>query len=259
MPFANVQDAKIYYQFAGDAHLPVLLFSNGLGTNLHMWDGQIVDFAKHFRVLRYDTRGHGKSDVTPGPYTVEQLSKDIVALLDSLNLNRIYFCGLSMGGLIGMFLGTNFGNRFCKLALCSTAAKIGTDDTWETRIKTVKSGGMKAIANTVLERWFTPGFRSGHPEEVQRVEAMLHATSPEGYAASCAAVRDSDQRNTIQSIHVPCLMVVGKDDPGTPPSEARRLTKSIAGSQYVALPGSHLCNVESRDDFNQQVIQFLLA
>lgn len=259
MPFANVKDAKLYYEFAGDVHLPVLVFSNGLGTNLHMWDGQLLSFAKHFRVLRCDTRGHGKSDVTSGPYTIEQLSKDIVGLLDSLHLDRVYFCGLSMGGLIGMLLGTNFGNRFHKLVLCSTAAKIGNTESWETRIQTVKSGGMKAIASTVLERWFTSGFRSAHPAEVQRVEAMLRATSPEGYAANCAAVRDSDQRNTVQNIHLPCLMVVGKDDPGTPPSEAQKLTKSIAGSQYAELPGSHLCSIESQDEFNQRVLQFLLA
>jgi 3-oxoadipate enol-lactonase len=259
MPFANVQDAKIYYELAGDAHLPVLVFSNSLGTNLHMWDGQVVSFAKHFRVLRCDTRGHGKSDVTPGPYTIEQLSKDFVGLLDWLHLDRVYFCGLSMGGSLGMFLGANFGNRFEKLVLCSTAAKIGTTETWETRIQTVKSGGMETITNTVLDRWFTEGFRSTHPEEVQRVEAMLHATNPEGYVANCAAVRDSDQRNTVQNIHVPCLIVVGKDDPGTPPSEAQKLTKSMAGSQYAELPGSHLCNIESLDQFNQRVVQFLLA
>lgn len=259
MPFANVRDAKIHYEFAGDAHLPVVVFSNGLGTNLHMWDGQVISFARHFRVLRCDTRGHGKSDVTPGPYTIEQLSQDIVGLLDCLRLDRVFFCGISMGGLIGMLLGTNFANRFKKLVLCSTAAKIGTTAMWEARIQTARTGGMKAIANTVLERWFTEGFRSTHPAEVQRVEAMLQATSSEGYAANCAAVRDSDQRSTVGNIHLPCLMVVGKDDPGTPPSEAQKLTKSIAGSQYAELPGSHLCNIESRDQFNERVVKFLLA
>jgi 3-oxoadipate enol-lactonase len=259
MSFANLQDAKIYYEFSGDAHLPVLVFSNGLGTNLHMWDSQIDDLSKHFRVLRCDTRGHGKSDVTPGPYSIEQLSRDVVGLLDSLQLDRVYFCGISMGGLIGMFLGTNFEKRFHGLVLCSTAAKIGTTDTWTTRIQTVKTGGMKAIANAVLDRWFTPGFRSKHPAEAQRVEDMLVATNPEGYAASCAAVRDSDQRSTVQNIHVPCLVVVGKNDPGTPPSEAQKLAKLIAGSQYTELLGSHLCNIESRDEFNQGALQFLLA
>jgi 3-oxoadipate enol-lactonase len=259
MPFANVQNTKIFYKFDGDARLPVLIFSNGLGTNLHMWDGQVGDFVKHFRVLRCDTRGHGKSGVTPGPYTIEQLSEDIIGLLDSLQLDRVYFCGLSMGGLIGMFLGTHFAKRFHKLALCSTAAKIATNDTWETRIQTVNTGGMKAIANTVLGRWFTEGFLLTHPAEVQRIAAMLHATSPEGYAANCAAVRDSDQRDSVKHIHLPCLMVVGKDDFGTPPSEAQKLTKLIAGSQYAEVPGSHLCNIESRQEFNQCLLQFLLA
>jgi len=259
MPFATLRDAKVYYELIGEAHLPVLMFSNGLGTNLHMWDSQIDAFSKHFRVLRCDTRGHGKSDVTPGPYSIEQLSCDVVDLLDSLRLDRVYFCGISMGGLIGMSLGTNFETRFHRLVLCSTAAKIGTTDIWTTRIQTAKSGGMKAIANTVLDRWFTPGFRSKHPAEIQRVEAMLLATNPEGYSANCAAVRDSDQRDTVQNIHVPCLVVVGKDDPGTPPSEAQNLNKLIAGSQYTELSGSHLCNIESRDEFNQRVLQFILA
>jgi 3-oxoadipate enol-lactonase len=259
MPFANLPDAKIYYEWAGAEHLPVLVFSNGLGTNLQMWNPQMVEFSKHFRVLRCDTRGHGQSGITPGPYTIERLSWDIVHLLDLLQLDRVCFCGLSMGGLIGMFLGTHIASRFHKLVLSSTAAKIGTADTWRTRIQAVQSGGMKSVGTLVLERWFTPTFRSSHAADVQSVLAMLEATNPEGYAASCAAVRDSDQRDTVKNIQLPCLIVVGSDDPGTPPAEARFLTKSIAGAQYAELPGSHLCNIESRDEFNWRVLDFLVS
>jgi 3-oxoadipate enol-lactonase len=179
--------------------------------------------------------------------------------LDALQIDRAYFCGLSMGGLIGMFLGTNAAKRFHKLVLCSTAAKIGTTETWTTRIQTVQKGGMNAVADAVIERWFTAGFRAQYPAEVQRVRAMLESTSAEGYIASCAAVRDSDQRETVGNIQLPCLIVVGSEDPGTPPAEAGFLKKTITGAQLVELPGSHLCNIENRDEFNRHVLQFLLA
>jgi 3-oxoadipate enol-lactonase len=259
MPIASLPDVRIYYEWSGAEHLPVLMFCNGLGTNMHMWDAQLAALSEKFRVLRYDTRGHGQSEVTPGPYTIEQLSWDAVRLLDALQLDRVNFCGLSMGGLTGMFLGANASKRFHKLVLCSTAAKIGTDDTWNKRIETVERGGMKAVADTVLDRWFTSGFRSTHPNEVPTVRAMLESTDPRGYAANCAAVRDSDQRNTIGSIRIPCLVVVGKDDPGTPPRESQFLAKTIPGAACVELPGSHLCNIEARNEFNKNVLRFLLA
>lgn len=259
MPFANLSDVKLYYDWRGAEHLPVLVFSNGLGTNLHMWDSQVESFSQHFRLLRFDARGHGQSSVPPGPYTIAQLSGDIVQLLDALQIERAYFCGVSMGGLIGMFLGTNVANRFHKIVLCSTAAKIGTTDTWTTRIQTVQRGGMKAVADTVVERWFTASFRAKSSAELQRVRTMLESTSPDGYMASCAAVRDCDQRDTIGNIRLPCLVVVGSEDPGTPPMEAHFLQKTISGAQVVELPGSHICNIENKGEFNQHVLKFLLA
>jgi 3-oxoadipate enol-lactonase len=259
MPFANLFDVKLYYEWSGAEHLPVLVFSNGLGTNLHMWDSQVGPFSQHFRLLRFDARGHGQSSVPPGPYTIAQLSGDIVHLLDALQIERAYFCGVSMGGLIGMFLGTNAANRFPKIVLCSTAAKIGTTDTWTKRIQTVQKGGMKAVADTVVERWFTMDFHAKSSAELQRVRAMLESTSPDGYMASCAAVRDSDQRDTVGNIRLPCLVVVGSEDPGTPPLEAHFLQKTIPGAQLVELPGSHLCNIENKAEFNQHALKFLLA
>lgn len=259
MPVANLSDVKLYYEWSGAEHLPFLVLSNGLGTNLHMWDSQVESFSQHFRVLRFDARGHGQSSVPPGPYTIEQLSADTVQLLDALQIERAYFCGVSMGGLIGMFLGTNHAKRFCKITLCSTAAKIGTTDTWTTRIQTVQKGGMKAVADAVLDRWFTVGFRTGNSAEVQRVQAMLESTSPDGYIASCAAVRDSDQRDSVGSIRRPCLIVVGCEDPGTPPTAAHFLQRTIPGAQLVELPGSHLCNIENTGEFNRHVLKFLLA
>jgi 3-oxoadipate enol-lactonase len=259
MPVANLSDVKLYYEWSGAEHLPVLLLSNSLGTNLHMWDSQIEPFVQHFRILRFDTRGHGQSSVTPGPYTIEQLSWDVVHLLDELQIGRAYFCGLSMGGMIGMFLGINTAGRFHKIVVSSTAAKIGTTDSWATRIQAVQKGGMKGVVDTVLGRWFTEGFRTAHPAEIQSVRVMLESTSPDGYIANCAAVRDSDQRDTVAKIHIPCLIVVGSQDPGTPPTEAHFLQKTIPGAQLVELQGSHLCNIESKNQFNQHVLQFLLA
>jgi 3-oxoadipate enol-lactonase len=259
MPVANLPDVKLYYEWSGAEHLPVLVFSNGLGTNLRMWDSQVAPFSEHFRVLRFDARGHGQSSVPPGPYTIAQLGSDVVHLLDTLHVDRAYFCGVSMGGLIGMFLGTNVANRFNKIVLCSTAAKIGTTDTWTTRIQTVREGGMKAVADAVLGRWFTADFRAKRYAELETVRAMLESTSPDGYIASCAAVRDSDQRDTVGNIRLPCLVVVGSQDPGTPPMEAHFLQKTIPRAQLIELPGSHLCNIENSGEFNERVLQFLLA
>jgi 3-oxoadipate enol-lactonase len=259
MPFAKSSDVDLYYEWSGAENLPVMVLSNGLGTNLYMWDSQVDAFSQHFRLLRFDARGHGQSGLTPGPYTIEQLSWDLVHLLDALKVERAYFCGVSMGGLIGMFLGTNGAKRFQKLVLSSTAAKIGTAETWTTRIQTVEKDGMKAVADAVLGRWFTADFRAKSSAEVQRVRSMLEGTSPDGYIASCAAVRDSDQRDSVSNIGLPSLIIVGAEDPGTPPMEARFLQKTIPGAQLVELAGSHLCNIESYREFNQHVLKFLLA
>jgi 3-oxoadipate enol-lactonase len=259
MPLAKLPDAQMNYEWSGAEQLPVLVFSNSLGTNLHMWDAQVAEFTKHFRLLRYDTRGHGKSEVTRGPYSIEQLSWDVVGLLDALKLDRVYFCGLSMGGMTGIFLGANAPDRLHKLVLCNTAAKIGTAESWNARIHAVERGGMRAVAGAVIERWFTPGFRSSHAAEAQAVLAMLEAVNPQGYIANCAAVRDMDQRQALGNIRVPCLALTGTHDPATTPAEVRFLAESIPGASYAEFSAAHLSNIEARDDFNRRVLQFLLA
>jgi len=259
MPFAKLPEAQIHYEWTGAEHLPVVVFSNSLGTDLRMWNYQVEEFTRHFRVLRYDTRGHGRSDVTPGPYTIEQLSWDVIHLLDFLHLERVHFCSLSMGGMIGMFLGASAAERFHKLVLCNTAAKIGTAETWNARIQAVENGGMKAVASAVIERWLTPGFRASHAAETQTVLAMLEAANPQGYIASCAAVRDMDLRQSLGNIRVPCLALTGTHDPVTPPSDARFLTESIPGARHAEVSAAHLSNIEARDDFNRHVLQFLLG
>ena len=196
MAFVQLADGELHYQLQGPqldgpVDAPVLVLSNSLGTDLHMWDAQIPAFTEHFRVLRFDTRGHGKSLVTPGPYSIEQLGRDVLALLDALHIERAHFCGLSMGGLIGQWLGINAGERLNKLVVCNTAAKIGDPSVWNPRIETVLRDGqaaMVALRDASIARWFTPDFSAANPAAAKQITDMLAATSPEGYAANCAAV-----------------------------------------------------------------------
>jgi 3-oxoadipate enol-lactonase len=257
MPFATLPDAQIFYEWSGPEHAPVLVLSNSLGTTHRMWDPQVAAFTGTFRLLRYDTRGHGQSSVTPGPYTIEKLSWDVVRLLDLLHLDRVHFCGLSMGGMIGMFLGANAGNRLHRIVLCSTAAKIGTPESWNARIAAVQKGGMHAVAAGVVDRWLTPAYRASHPVESAAVTRMLEEANPEGYAANCAAVRDVDLRPTLQNVKVPALVLSGTHDPATPPADGQFLAKQIPGASYVEVNAAHLSNIEAQDDFNTRVVTFL--
>jgi 3-oxoadipate enol-lactonase len=256
MPFAQLTDARLRYELNGPEDAPVVVFSNSLGTNHRMWDPQIDAFAEHFRVVRYDTRGHGESSVTPGPYSNEQLSKDVIGLLAALQLDRVYFCGLSMGGMTGMFLGAHSSERLHKIVLSNTAAKIGTRDTWNARIATVENSGMKAVAAAVLERWLTPGYRVTHPAESNTVLEMLEHADPEGYAACCASVRDTDERESLGKVKVPTLIVAGKHDPAIPLADAKYLAEHIPRAEYVELNAAHLSNLEAKEEFNQVVLRF---
>jgi len=257
MPFAKLPDAQLYYEWSGPEHAPVLILSNSLGTTHRMWDPQVAAFTRHFRLLRYDTRGHGQSSATPGPYTIEKLGWDVVHLLDYLQLERVHFCGLSMGGMIGMFLGANAAHRFHKIVLCNTAAKIGTLGTWNARIDAVQKGGMQAVAAGIVERWLTPAYRASHVAETAAVLRMLEQANPDGYVSCCAAVRDMDQRETLHNVHVPALVLAGTQDPATLPADGQFLAKHIPGAGYVEVNAAHLSNIEAQDEFNTHVVSFL--
>jgi 3-oxoadipate enol-lactonase len=259
MPFAQLEDARIHYDVAGPLGAPALVFSNSLGATLSMWDPQMPAFEKQFRVLRYDTRGHGQSSVTPGPYTIERLGHDVLALLDTLKLDRVFFCGLSMGGQTGMWLALNAADRFHKLVLCNTAAKIGTPDVWNTRIEGVRKGGMKSISSAVMERWFSADYRTKSPDVVASTKLMLEGTNPDGYIANCAAIRDFDAREAVAAINVPTLVIAGTHDAATTPADGRYLAGHIAGARYVELNAAHLSNIETSDRFNTELSAFLLS
>ena len=262
MPTVRLADGDLYYSLEGPAGAPVLLLSNSLGTDLGMWDTQIPALTAHFRVLRYDTRGHGASLVTPGPYAIGQLGADVLALLDALDLPRVHFCGLSMGGLIGQWLGIHAGERIGRLVLCNTAAKIASDEVWNTRIDTVLKGGeqaMRDLRDASVARWFTAGFAEREPAQVEHIVAMLAATSPQGYAANCAAVRDADFREQLGLVQAPTLIVAGSHDAVTTPDNARFMQARIADAQLVEFAAAHLSNVEAGDAFSLRLVDFLLS
>jgi 3-oxoadipate enol-lactonase len=257
MPIVKSGEARIHYALEGQGGTPVLVFSNSLGTNYSMWDPQVPEIRKKLRVLRYDTRGHGQSSATPGPYSIEQLAKDVIALLDALDLDRVHLCGLSMGGMIGMWLGVNAPERLSKLVLCNTAAKIGTSEFWNARIDAIQKNGMKSVASAVVERWFSPAFRQKSPPTISSTLKMLEETNPDGYVACCAAVRDFNFREQLRKIHIPALVIAGAHDPATPPADGRFLAQQISGARYVELNAAHLSNIEDQDRFNNELAAFL--
>lgn len=256
MPFVDIGELRTHYALTGDK-IPGLVLANSLGTDFSMWDPQMAELQRHFRILRYDTRGHGQSSVTPGDYTIEQLGRDVLALLDSLGLDRVHFCGLSMGGMIGMWLAMHAPNRLDHLVLCNTAPRIGTKEIWNARIATVRKDGMKPVAAAVMERWFTPEFRASSPDKVAGTRRMLEKSPPEGYAASCAAVRDMDEREGIAQIRTPTLVIYGGNDPVIPVSEVQLLVARIPGAAKVELAAAHLSNVEQAGAFTSAVSSFL--
>lgn len=257
MPFAESNGARLHYQFDGPAGARVLVLSNSLGTNFSMWDPQMAVLAQRFRVLRYDTRGHGQSAITPGPYSITQLGRDVVGLLDATGIERAHFCGLSMGGVTGMWLGVYAPERLERLVLCNTAAKIGSTEMWNARIETVRTTGMPAVAETQAQRWFTLGFITKRPDVIASMKQMIASTPPEGYVANCGALRDMDLRETISRIRARTLLIAGRHDPVIPAADIRYLSDTIPGAKLVELEASHLSNVEASAEFTKALMEFL--
>ncbi|SQF98855.1 3-oxoadipate enol-lactonase [Paucimonas lemoignei] len=262
MPTLALPDGDLYYQLDGQPDAPVLLLSNSLGTDLGMWDGQIPELTQHFRVLRYDTRGHGRSVVSAGPYSIEQNGRDVLALLDALDVQRASFCGLSMGGLIGQWLLLNAPQRLDKVVLCNTAMKIASPEVWNPRIEMVLrdgEAGMRSLREATITRWFSTEFTASQPGQVERLLESLVSTSPQGYAANCAAVRDADFTHKFAAVQLPVLVVCGYRDPVTTVADGELLKQAIAGAQLVTLCAAHLSNVEAGQSFSSAVLAFLMS
>ncbi len=257
MPFADLSDVRIHYSLTGPDSAPVLVFSNSLGSNFSMWEPQVAALATKFRILRYDTRGHGQSSVTPGPYTIELLANDVLRLLDALRLDRVHFCGLSMGGQTGMWLGIHAAKRLHKLVLCNTGATIGTADSWKSRIDAVLARGTKDVSAAILSRWFTAPFAAQRPDVIAKAKGMIESTDALGYTANCAAVRDYDSRAELSSISVPTLVISGTHDLATPAADGRFLANRIPGARFLELPAAHLSNIECVEQFNSAILEFL--
>lgn len=257
MPYAPIDGGQLHYAIAGYASKPMLILSNSLGTSFEMWAPQMAPFLEAFQVLRYDTRGHGQSSVTPGPYSIALLAGDVIDLMDHLGVGKAHFCGLSMGGITGMYLAIHHPERLHRLILANTAAYIGPPDNWTSRIAAVEANGIAPLAQAVVSRWLTSRYAAQHPSTVTALEDMLRATPAAGYAAACAAVRDSDLREQVHQITLPTLVIAGTDDLPTPPADGKFLQREIAGARYVELSAAHLSNQEQDGAFAAAVTDFL--
>jgi 3-oxoadipate enol-lactonase len=248
------------YIVEGPEDAPVLVLSNSLGTSLEMWDDQAPVLGRRFRLLRYDTRGHGRSPAPPGPYAIGDLGGDVVRLLDRLGIERASFCGLSVGGMTGMWLAAEAPERVERLVLLCTSAMLGPKGVWDERIATARGRGMAALVDGVIERWFTPAFRSENPGIVEKMAGTLRETDPEGYAGCCAAIRDMDLRDRLPSIKAPTLVVSGAEDPATPPEHGRLIRDAIPGSRFEVVPdAAHIANVERPEEITQLILNHLEA
>jgi 3-oxoadipate enol-lactonase len=248
---------ELHHLLEGPEDAPVLVLSNSLGTTLAMWDEQAPALSERFRLLRYEHRGHGGSPVPPGPYKIEDLGRDVLVLLDRLEVERFSFCGLSIGGLVGMWLAGEAPERVERLVLCCTSARFAPD-TFDSRARTVRAEGVSAIADAVVERWFTPTFREESPEVAEWAWRMLLDTPDEGYASCCEAVRDADLSGRLGTISTPTLVIAGADDPAAPPDQAELISDSIPNANLEVIPdAAHLANVEQPEAITQAILDHL--
>lgn len=249
----------IAYDFRPVDGSPALLLSPSLGTTMALFEPQIDALADRYSILRYDPRGHGQSQTPAGGYSIDRLGRDAVALLDHLAIERAHFVGVSLGGMVGQWLGYRAPERLLRLVLANTSAYMGPPAGWAARIAAVSEHGAAALADAVIERWFTPEFRTAHPSRVDHARAMLVRTDPHGYAGCCAAIRDMDLRATAALIDVPTLVIAGARDPATPLDHARFLGGHIPGAALVELDAAHLANLEQPYAFNCALTEFLEA
>lgn len=257
MTMIAVNGEDFHVRIEGPENAPALLLSNSLSSDLSMWDAQVPAWARHFRTVRYDQRGHGRSIVSPSPYSMDQLGRDAIAILDTLGIAQAHWCGISLGGMVGMWALTHAPERIGRAVLANTSAYMGPPDLWNGRIQAAESGGMAALVDATIQRWFPTYFREQAPDVMVRMREMILATPVEGYRGSCFAIREMDQRETIRSIPNPVLVIIGALDPATPSADGQLIAQAIKGSRTLTLDAAHISNIEQPEAFTKAVIDFL--
>jgi 3-oxoadipate enol-lactonase len=248
----------LHHHFDGPEDAPVLVLGSSLGTTGAMWDDNVAALARSFRLLRYDTRGHGGSPAPAGPYSMDDLGADVLALLDRLELERVAFCGLSIGGMIGMWLAGEAPQRVHRLVLCCTVPHFPPRELWDERIETVRAQGIEPMVEPAIERWLPPEVRDARPEAAEHLRTLVRATAPEGYAGCCEAIRDMDLRPLLERIAAPTLVVAGSQDPSTPAEKVHLVAEAIEDARYVELEGAaHIANVARPAEFEAAVLDHL--
>lgn len=249
---------ELHHLVEGPDDAPALVLLNSLGATLAMWEPQIEAFAAEFRVVRCDTRGHGRSPVPPAPYSIADLGGDVVALLDRLGIARAHIAGVSMGGMIALWLATHAPERVDRIVPCCTSAKLGPPQMWRDRAAAVRAGGTEAVADGVLARWVSPVWAAVHPEEYGRLRDMIASTPAEGYVGGCAAIEVMDQEPDLERIVAPTLVIAGADDPATPPDHGARIAARIPGARMAVIPHAmHLANIEQSAQVTERIVGHL--
>jgi 3-oxoadipate enol-lactonase len=250
-----VTAVEVHAVVEGPDDAPVLLLSNSLGADHTMWDPQVPALTQRFRVVRYDTRGHGRSPAVPGDATIDDLADDVIALLDRLGVAQAHVAGLSIGGMTGLRLAVRESQRVASLAVLCSSAYTGNPQNWRERAETARTQGTGALAETVVSRWLTPGCAAQHPDLVARLQAMVRAADDEGYAGCCAAIAAMDQRSDLARITAPTLVISGADDPALPPEHQQVIADGIPGAQLLSLgPAAHLANLEQPEQVTDALI-----
>ncbi len=258
MPFASIENSRLFYRLEGKPDLPVLVLSHSIGTDHAMWDPQVRDLLPYFQVLRLDTRGHGASESPTGEYSVEQLGRDVVGLADALKLEKFAFCGLSMGGAIGQWLAVYLPKRLTALVLANTSPRFGTPENWKARIEAVQQGGMSAIVDLAMQRFFSPQFLARDQAYPASIRSVLLGTDAAGYIGCCAALRDFDFRKNLKDIKTPTLVISGDNDISTPwEGNGEVLAREIEGARTIRLPAAHLSNIERPKSFTAVLFSLL--
>ncbi len=256
--FRASDDVRISYSIHGDEGAKPLLLVHSLGMAMESWMWMLPSLSAQYRLICPDLRGHGGSDVPPKECTIERLAIDLIELLDELNISRVGLVGVSLGGMIGQWLGVNSAERVEHLVLANTSAYMGPPSAWTARMAEVEALGMTAVADAVIDRWFTEDFRTSSPQDVSRCKQMLLASEPLGYVRCCAAIRDMDQRQSLGKIRVPTLVVAGRYDRATPLEHAQLLQARIPSARLEIVDSAHLANVEAPKAFNRLITQFLV-